>query len=101
MVKTTHHQNKGYQKFEGGGFVGGVAKGFESSYKKRKKDGDEGGKEGGGGSMSGMVPKALHKLWGMIPSAADMAVTGKVSATPEEYDAARERKEREIEAKEK
>ena len=47
----------------------------------------------------GMIPKSLHKLWGMIPSIADIAVTGKLSATPEEYDKARERKEREIEAR--
>jgi len=45
------------------------------------------------GALSGMVPKSLHKLWGMIPSAADVAVTGKLAATPEEYDKARAAKD--------
>jgi hypothetical protein len=77
-----HHKNKGSQvrKFAEGGMV--------------KKDEEE-------GTMSGMVPKALHKLWGMIPSAADVAVTGKLSATPEEYDKARKRKEDAIDRKKK
>jgi hypothetical protein len=110
--------------YAGGGFVGGLASGLQeglSSRKKRKKDVEElfpeapesdeglyrrGGKvkyaEGGKvGSMTGMIPKALHKAWGMIPSAADIAVTGKLAATPEEYDAAREAKEKAIEAKQK
>jgi hypothetical protein len=48
------------------------------------------------GTMSKMVPKVLHKVWGMIPSAADMAVTGKIAATPEEYDKARAEKDAKI-----
>jgi hypothetical protein len=62
----------------------------------------EGGKvRDEGGSYSGMIPKSLHKLWGMIPSAADIAVTGKISASPEEYEKAREQKERDIERRKK
>jgi hypothetical protein len=49
--------------------------------------------------MSGMVPEILHRIWGMIPSAADMAVTGKLAATPEEYDRARNAKEKAMRAK--
>ncbi len=96
-----HHKNKGSQvrKFAEGGFVSGAAEGFKSTYsKKRKKDEKEDDPDSG---LSGMVPKALHKLWGMIPSAADVAVTGKLSATPEEYDKAREEKDAEIDRRKK
>lgn len=48
------------------------------------------------GSYAGMIPDALEKVWGYIPSAADIAVTGKLSATPEEYDKARAKKDAEI-----
>jgi hypothetical protein len=104
MVSVTHHKNKGSQvkKFADGGFVSGVAKGFGSSYAKRDKKRKEDEKEDDPDSgLSGMVPKALHKLWGMIPSAADVAVTGKLSATPEEYDKAREEKDAEIDRRKK
>jgi hypothetical protein len=49
--------------------------------------------------MSGMVPEILHRIWGLIPSAADIAVTGKPAATPEEFDRARNAKEKLLEAK--
>ena len=76
----TNHVNKSYRYAEGG--------------KVRDSEDDL-------GSMSGMIPKSLHKLWGMIPSAADIAVTGKLSATPEEYDKARARKDAEIDRRRK
>jgi hypothetical protein len=80
MPSVTNHVNKSYKYQEGG--------------KIRDEDEHE-------GSMSGMIPKSLHKLWGMIPSAADIAVTGKISATPEEYDKARAKKDAEIDRKRK
>ena len=96
------------------GFASGLSTGLNTARKRRKDEEPDrtdhqnksymfadGGKVPKEGTTSGMVPKFLHRAWGAIPSVADLAVTGKISATPEEYDEAKRRKEDEIARKSK